>query len=204
MYWFIVIVIIVVVYLSYKYGQSTCEKNQLLGFWESPPEFNKESAIDMCTFYIGEKENGKYPAYILMVDDEDVLINEPCEFTLSESIFYNSDVASCENCREFQMTLSEFESDFWPSKMRMRYYPYTNKIILNDDKKIYMVLYKNPILTELEQIKKDRKKNPPAKFTPSTKITQADNPSTEQLNNPTDDQETTQENTQATNPTDVG
>jgi hypothetical protein len=153
MYWIIiVIVIIILIYSSYKYGQSICEINHLLGFWESPPEFNKESSIDLCTFYIGKKENDKYTAYILMVDEDDMLINEPCKFTLSESIFYNS---SESNCREFQITLSEFESDLWPSKMTMRYYPYTNKIILNDTEKIYMVLYKNPILSELEQVKKN-------------------------------------------------
>ena len=88
MYWIIIVIIIVILgYTSYKYGQSACEINQLLGFWESPPEFNKESSIDMCTFYIGEKENGKYTAYILMVDEDDMLINEPCKFILSESTF---------------------------------------------------------------------------------------------------------------------
>jgi hypothetical protein len=157
MYWIIILlVILILIYLSYKYGQSSCEINHLLGFWESPPEFNKESSIDMCTFYIGKKENGKYTAYILMVEEDNMIINEPCKFVLSESIFYNS--SADVGCREFKINLSDFDSDVWPSEMTMRYYPYTNKIILNDFEKIYMVLYKNPILSELEQCKKDKTK----------------------------------------------
>jgi hypothetical protein len=160
MYWFIIVIVIIILigYPSYKYGQSICEINNIFGFCESPPEFNKESGIDICTVYIGEKVNGEYTSYILMVDDDgdndDLLINEPCKFTLSESTFSDS-----KDCREFQMIFSEFESKLWPSKMIMRYYPYTNKIVLNDDEKIYMILYKNPILTELEQFKKENQSN---------------------------------------------
>ena len=82
----IVVVIIIISFISFKYGQSS-QLDQLSGFWETPPEFNKESELSSCTMFISDAKNGEYTSYILMIDNEDDwLINEPCKFTLSESL----------------------------------------------------------------------------------------------------------------------
>ena len=64
----IVLVIITFILIAYYYGQYNTEFSMLRGFWETSGEFNKEAGLQIFSFYIGDCKNGKYPAYLLMID----------------------------------------------------------------------------------------------------------------------------------------
>ena len=51
-----------------------------------------------------------------------------------------------------------------PSVLTMKFYPQTSKIVLADHKKIYAVFYKNPVLSEMERIKKENELCAPKKL----------------------------------------
>jgi hypothetical protein len=146
---FIVFLSVFFLSASYAYGQSNSARAQLNGFWETPPEFNNESGLSLCTLYIGEHQSvGGQPIYILMVeDDEDtLLINEPAVMNVSGWPIKSQD------CYTYSITLSELETDLWPTQMTMRHYPDTSKIILSAGDNIYAVFYKNPVLSELNKV----------------------------------------------------
>jgi len=146
-----IVIIIVVIYSSYKYGCSCTENNQLQGFWETNSEFNKEAGLQTFTMYIGDYNNGEYATYFLMVEDnpeQTILINEPSNFTMS-SIYSDGD------CREFNIRLKDLETEMLPREMSVKYYPNTCKLVLYRYEKVYAVFFKNPVLSEMERIKKE-------------------------------------------------
>lgn len=152
----VVVIVIILIFSSYRCGHSQAETNLLPGFWESDNSFNKESGLSIFTLYIGDKCDGKYPAYLLMVeagDDQTLLINEPTSFTLSEPYM---NMFSRADCKEMFLRFNNLETELMPSVLTMKFYPQTSKIVLADHKKIYAVFYKNPVLSEMERIKKEK------------------------------------------------
>lgn len=149
---FVLVIILLVV--SYYMGVYMTEMNTLGGFWETNAEFNLESGLSAFTFYIGDKRNGEYSSYLLMMKDDTILINEPLVFTITGRYDMFKDY------REFILRFKKLESDILPSIMKMRFYPQNGKILLLDHDKIYAMFFKNPVLSELDRIKKcDEKKN---------------------------------------------
>lgn len=152
----VVVILIILMFSAYRCGQNRCEMDFLQGFWESNTEFNKESGIQSFTLYIGDKCNGRYPAYLLMVEsgnEQTLLINEPTSFTLSEPYI---NTFSRNECKEMYLRFENMETDLLPCVMTMKFYPQTCKIVLADHKKIYAVFFKNPVLSEMERIKKEK------------------------------------------------
>lgn len=155
----VVILIIVSLFYSYRYGRYNAELSLLRGFWESNKEFNDESGLKSFTMYIGEKECGEYPTYILMVDSEEkILVNAPTNMSLARAWF-----SSEPDCHEFTATFCDLNSEFIPNNVCFKLYPRSGKIILSGVDMIYGCLFKNPVLSELDIIKdslKGQSKNP--------------------------------------------
>ena len=106
----VVVIVIILIFSSYRCGHSQAETNLLPGFWESDNSFNKESGLSIFTLYIGDKCDGKYPAYQLMVeagDDQTLLINEPTSFTLSEPYM---NMFSRADCKEMFLRFNNLET----------------------------------------------------------------------------------------------
>lgn len=144
----IVLVIIAFILIAYYYGQYSTEFNMLRGFWETCGEFNKEAGLQIFSFYIGDQKNGKYPAYLLMIDSaQNMLINEPVHFDLS-----NTHGLKTDGCRKMKMKFVNIETDILPNTIDVKFYPETCKLVLSDAKKIYAVFFKNPVLSEMERI----------------------------------------------------
>jgi hypothetical protein len=150
-----IIVTIMLIFSAYRYGQNQSDMDLLHGFWESSNEFNRESGLHMFTFYIGDKFDGIYPAYLLMIEsgeDQTLLINEPTSFKLTDTFF---NMFSRTDCKNVSIKFNNLETTLIPNSMTMKFYPQTGKILLLDTHKIYAVFYKNSVLSELEKIKKD-------------------------------------------------
>lgn len=155
----IVIVIIITIFLitiilSYKYGRCVVEGEMLRGFYETNREFNEESGISSFTFYIGEYINGAYNVYLLMIgdDEEKILINSPTEMILTSTWNYGCDYY------EYTTVFTDLNSEFIPNNIILKHYVKSGKIILTDNTNtIYGCLFKNPVLTEMDLIKSEKK-----------------------------------------------
>jgi hypothetical protein len=154
----IVLVIIIIIFLigmlvSYKYGRCNAEGEMLRGFYESNKDFNDEAGISSFTFYIGDCTNGTYNAYLLMIgnDEEKILINSPTEMTLTTVWNYGDDHY------EYTASFTDLNSEFIPNNVLLKHYIKSGKIILSDSSDtIYGCLFKNPVLTELDLIKEEK------------------------------------------------
>lgn len=159
-----VIVLMVSLVLSYTFGKTRADMELLPGFWEANSEFNREAGLQLFSFYIGDKNDGVYPAYLLMVedgDDQNMLINEPTQFIINEPF---TNFIATDDCREMLLKFDKLETDLIPYMLKMRYYPRTTKMVLYDHSKIYAVLFKNSVLSELERIKKEKDNEPIVKL----------------------------------------
>jgi hypothetical protein len=136
--------------------------NSLQGFWQTNASFNEEAGLYMFTIYIGKKMGCNYPAYLFMIsgdDEQTVLINEPTTLNLRESM---RSMLGFHDYREFTLNFNDTPEleELLPKTLQLRFYPQTGKIMMVDDKKIYAVLFKNSILSEMERIKEgDNEKN---------------------------------------------
>ena len=110
----VVVLIIISLFYSYRYGKYNAELSLLRGFWESNKDFNDESGLKSFTMYIGEKDCGEYPTYLLMVDNEEkILVNAPTNMSLAGSWFGSSEP----DCHEFVATFTDLNSEFIPNKI---------------------------------------------------------------------------------------
>jgi hypothetical protein len=168
---FISVIIIIISYYLGKYYQQI---DNLGGFYGSNNEFNKESGLSIFYLYIGDRtkisriqNKLSYNGYLLMTSNNEdgtnnVLINEKIEFCLNSDISHNvNDLIRANRNLKFTINFNGMETELIPKKMNMDFYPLTNKLVLYKDSNIYAVFFKNPVLSELEQISKEAKKTDP-------------------------------------------
>jgi hypothetical protein len=161
-YYYIGIVIVIIILCSYQiYGLAMRQiSNQMMtGFWEADKSFCNESGLSMFSIYIGEQDyRDVRPCYVLAIQDDDtIILNEPTTIILSKPwsgiLSHNLDPI------EYNVSFADIKSDFFPRDQQMSYYVATNKLILYKKDTVFAVLYKNPILSEINKIK-DSKNEP--------------------------------------------
>lgn len=157
-YAFPMFMVLLMCIISFTYGAKKCETDMLRGFWQTNAEFNQEAAIHTFTMYIGDYKDGKYTAYLLMIENDDegtVLVNEPVSFVLVEDLMTTF---KSQPYREFVLRFDSIETDIIPQTLQFKFYPQTGKIMLMDSKKIYGAFFKNAVLSEMDRIKEERAK----------------------------------------------
>lgn len=150
-----IIVICVILYswmipiISRKYEA----KSSLTGFWEADRDFCNESELKVLSIFIGDPDSsGKLPCYILLIqDDDEVLINERTNINLRPK-WCSNNLYDRKAPWEYDITLSKMESSAFALKQSMKHYATANKIIMYKKDTVYAVLYKNPVLSELNDI----------------------------------------------------
>jgi hypothetical protein len=152
---YIGIVIVIIILCSYQiYGMATTRiSNQLLtGFWEADKSFCNESGLSMFSIYMGDSDfRGARPCYVLAVQDDDtIILNEPTTITFSKS--WSGILSQNLNPVEYNISFSDIKSEFFPPQQQMSYYVTTSKIILYKKDVVFAVLYKNPVLSELNKL----------------------------------------------------
>lgn len=155
MYAVLVIILIFLMPLIYSAGDHNSVMCNLKGFWSSSDDFNKDAEISSFNLYIGDKKNNLYSGYLLMIgEDNDVIINEPIEFCLT-----NIPKNILSRDKTFKLVFTEKETELLPTTLTFNYSCTSGKITFCDAKKVYAVFFKNNVVTELERIK-DETNNP--------------------------------------------
>jgi hypothetical protein len=155
-----IIIVIIILCASQIYSVATSRiSNQMLtGFWEADKSFCREAGLSMFSIYMGDSDfSGVRPCYVLAVQDDDtIILNEPTTISLSKPWFgifsYSLDPI------EYNIAFTDIKSEFFPDVQQMSYYVMSNKIILYKKDTVFAVLYKNPVLSELNKIEESTKK----------------------------------------------
>jgi hypothetical protein len=149
----IIIIIILCLYQIYGIATNQLSNKLLTGFWEADKSFCDESGLSMFSIYMGDSDfYGVRSCYILAIQDDDIIIlNEPTTITFSTPwcnlLSHNLDPV------EYNVSFADVKSEFFPQQQQMSYYVTTSKIILYKKDMVFAVLYKNPVLSELSNIK---------------------------------------------------
>ncbi len=131
----LIIVIVIVIYSRYV------ENKLLVGFWTAKNNFCKESGLESFIVKINDDLSG----YILMVNSDGILINNPVQFDLSGVSVY----PGINEYREYNCVidwLGEDEYDYFPSKQLLTYYPLYGQITFSANDEINAVLFKNNLV----------------------------------------------------------
>ena len=156
--------ILTVLIIWYYLGKYHNQLKHLSGFYETTNDFNKESGLSIFSLYISEiskfcyiQNKLSYSGYLLMMDsNNNISINEKVEFCLYSHMKHNiNDLISINRNMKFTIIFNNLETDLIPRIMLVDFYPITNKLVFYKDDKIYAVFFKNPVLSELEQISKE-------------------------------------------------
>ncbi len=129
----------------------------LNGFWKANSDYCKDAGIKSMLLYLDI--NGvdvlykRIPAYILIENNEGVIINNPVKIRLN-SLFDLSQTLT--SCRKYKMNIDWLETTdyemFFPSNQILYYYPKCGKIVLTGyGDNIYAVLFKDNSMTEILQ-----------------------------------------------------
>lgn len=145
----IIILLFAVVVLIFN-SRST-ESTLITGFWRADPEFCQESGIELFLVYFGEGSyvSNKRSGYIIVKNDDGLIINNPVEFCMYGGYSVNPGLSKH---REFVLNidwLDEEGYEFFPSEQLLTYYPDCGKLVLSLEDKVYAVLYKDYIISDV-------------------------------------------------------
>jgi hypothetical protein len=87
--------------------------------------------------------------YILIENDNGIIINNPVKFTLSGGRSINPTLCSQ---REYDVTIDWLDSDgydFFPSMQILHYYPKSGKLVFSDIDQVYAILYKDNVISDI-------------------------------------------------------
>jgi hypothetical protein len=127
------------------------EYNNLTGCWAAPSDFCSNADISMMFIYLGPGYLQK-KGYLLMTSGSEIIFNNPIQVTLIPeitTIISLPIVSSGEDVRKYSLTIDwlgdeEMEqSEFFPKKQTLLYYPCMNKIVLDSKGTVHGLLYKD-------------------------------------------------------------
>jgi hypothetical protein len=147
----IVILILLFTLVVLVYNSRSTENALINGFWKADPEFCQEAGLDLFLVYFGEGSylNNKRPGYIVVKNEEGLIINNPVNFHMSGGYSIKPGISSC---REYTLNIDWLDEpgyeDFFPSEQLLTYYPDCGKVVLSLDDQVYAVLYKDYIISD--------------------------------------------------------
>jgi hypothetical protein len=147
----VVILIFLFLFVVVVFNTRSTENNLLTGFWKGSDDFTKQAGIDLFLVYIGGGSTMSCvrPGYILIKNNEGLIINNPVEFTFSCGKSINPRMCSC---REYIINidwLGEDSYDFFPSEQELYYYPCNGKLVFSSEDQIHAILYKDNNISDI-------------------------------------------------------
>lgn len=148
----IIVLILLVVFTLLVLNSRSVESCLIQGFWKGAPSFMQEAELDLFLIYFGENStlSSKRQGYILMKNDNGLIINNPVEFSFSSGGSITPGICSC---REYIVTidwLGEEAPDFFPEEQELYYYPEHGKLVFSVDDTVFGVLYKDNIISDID------------------------------------------------------
>jgi len=148
-----IIIIAVILYIALTISARFQENLMLSGFYKADTEFCQHAGLELLFISIGKNDlfSNQYSGYILAKNSDGLIMNNPVIFNLSGFSFtpYCSD-------REYHCEIDWIDEegyDFFPSKLRIYYYPNMGKLIfMNKKNNVFAIVYKDNALCDNENI----------------------------------------------------
>jgi hypothetical protein len=145
-----ILIVIIIILIFYS---RILEYKQLTGFWKASNDYCKSANLELFLIYFSP---GYYKrnVYILIKSEDGVIVNDMAEIDLIPSIttIFNPIIN-----KEFKYNINikwinenEIDNEDFPSEQELILYPYDNKLILNNDDKIFAILYKDNIMSDIK------------------------------------------------------
>ncbi len=132
----IVFVIILIVYCSTNIHREEYE-NYLTGHWVSPMDFNEESQISSMMFQIGDYEDGKRQAYLLINDD---ISNQGLTLSYSKpTLWFENAIKPYTIDADVEFS----DEDMWNDQVSFELDILQGKLLIYHEDTVYAVLYKD-------------------------------------------------------------
>lgn len=142
----LIVLIIITLTMGVLIGQNRMVETKLMnGLWRASSDFCATSQLLAFMMNLGDYDivDSRRPGFLLMVNEEGILLNHPVDIYFSRNVHLNPTLC---NQKIYEITidwLGEEEPDFFPSKQTLTYYPAHGKIVLSVDDQVNAVLYKD-------------------------------------------------------------
>ena len=130
------------------------ENTFLKGFWRADAEFCNNAELEMFMLYLGD--NNSYLShcrngYILAANQQGIILNNPIQLDLSLNINLTPSIVKC---KKYNATINWQEntpddSNAFPNKFQVAYYPLHGKLILYKGDEILASLWKDGQMSSL-------------------------------------------------------
>jgi hypothetical protein len=142
----ILITILITIYSSIIWNTNQIIKQLFNGFYSADPIFCEDSSLDMMMIYF---DNGD--GYILIKGvDGSILINDVIEYKLINKTNFNT---SLNNTLKYQIIFKGIDyQEFFPTRQFLEFTPSSQKIKLFSDEKVYGLLYKNNMVSDVKDL----------------------------------------------------
>lgn len=158
-----VILIVVVYYVIVIKCNSDMYDSLITGFWKGDNDFLRESGLSSFLLYLAPPEKGLRACYLLAEKDEELVINEPCSSSIKQT-WKLGNWSPGLGSKTYEIQFYDLETEDFPEKQTMTFYPKTGKMILSKNDTVYGVYYKDAYLTdtiyEVTDIKPEKNEEP--------------------------------------------
>jgi hypothetical protein len=153
MYVFIGIVIwlLLVLFLVMVFNTRNIERQLLSGFWTANQSFLDNAGLTALMLYVDEPKSNwsnEYTGYLIMINSSGILINDPVVLSLNE-ITYTGYTRMHLDERKYELTIKGISYNFFPKKQYLIYNPLKGKLVLENNDKVYAILYKDTASSNL-------------------------------------------------------
>ena len=145
----IIVLVILIAYALLVMNARKQETKMLTGFWKGSPEFCEKAGLELFVMNISKDVGGNRSGYILAQNEDGIIINNPVDMSFLSATSYNYNVSDVVEYRLVIDWLGEPEYDFFPKEQVVYYYPELSKLVFTSRGEITIVLYKDPICSDL-------------------------------------------------------
>lgn len=161
------IVVILIILVTYYLIVLTCNSAMydaiISGFWKGDMGFLQDAGLSSFLLYLAPAERGTRACYLLAEQGDDLVINEPCSAYIKQTWDLSNWNTGLDS-KTYEITFYDLETDDFPKKQKMTFYPKIGKMILSKNDTVYGMFYKDAHLTDtiydVSEIKPEKNDDP--------------------------------------------
>lgn len=143
---YIILIIILIWYLPI-FQTNKISQELLHGFYIGDSSFIAEAGLSNLMLYLDNKTGHIF----LQKSGGEIMLNDTFDWNISSDISQNLN-ADINEKRIFTIYFKEIESDAFPTKQTLEFYPAVGKIILRQKNTVFAVLYKDSVASEIKNL----------------------------------------------------
>ena len=144
----IILTILTIYYFSTIHHSSGIYNDLLSGFWKADGSFLQDAGLSSFLIYFAPPNwQGTRACYLLAERGNELIINEPCSTSITQTWKFGN-WSTGFGVKTYTILFKDLDTDDFPSKQTLNFYPKTGKIIMSKNDVIYGMFYKDAYLTD--------------------------------------------------------